>query len=83
MTPDQKRGLDRLKLRWPERRLVLERMSEFQLLELCADYEIASVALAVWTHKSGPNALRVVDEYQRLIRELEDELETLLRERQS
>ncbi|HEV7257768.1 MAG TPA: hypothetical protein VGN82_08300 [Bosea sp. (in: a-proteobacteria)] len=78
MTPEQLRGLERLQLRWPERRYALATVSEPLLLELCADYEAASVAMALWAQKPGLRDLGVVEEYRRLLKELEDELEAAL-----
>lgn len=73
MTPEQKSGLARLMLRWPKRRQLLATLSAPSLLDLCADYEAASVALARCAQKRGADAVGIAEDYQRILRELEDE----------
>jgi len=70
MTRDERAGLARLMLRWPDRRLELVRASRTRLLESFEAYELACDAAAAWSKRSD----LIADEYLQLIAELELEI---------
>lgn len=65
--------------RWPERTFSIRRRLKVDedFREVVADYEIARSALQHWRMNDPPEAPRVED-YTRLVRELEDEIEANL-----
>lgn len=73
MTREQKAGLARLILRWPEGRetLRLKAASDQVLLELYESYDLACNALVFWSKCSSPGAAEIAAEYRFLVAELE------------
>lgn len=74
MTPEQRCGLSRLMLRWPERRHQLAQAHDTSLADLYESYETASVAFAHWSIAATPEAEAFAAEYRQLIAELEGEI---------
>lgn len=75
MTREQRAGLARLMLRWPEGRaaLHLKAASDVIFLDLCESYELACDASAYWSSSRAAGARGIADEYRLLISELEFE----------
>lgn len=75
MTREQRAGLARLMLRWPERReaLRLAGASDDLLLELCETYDLACDASAYWSKSTLPGSDEIADDYRNLVAELEAE----------
>ncbi|MGO4176001.1 hypothetical protein [Bosea sp. TAF32] len=73
MTPEQKAGLARLMLRWPERREQLKRAAE-RCIDLYEGYELAWRAYVRWTQQTEPNAAAIAEEYRKILIELELEI---------
>ena len=66
MTREQRAGLARLMLHWPERReaLRLAGASDDLLLELCETYDLACDASAYWSKSTLPGADEIADDYR-------------------
>lgn len=79
MTREQRAGLARLMLRWPEGRaaLRLKGASDLMMLELCAGYERACDAATYWSKSNSPGAISIADEY----RDIDSKSEVEFRER--
>lgn len=75
MTREQRAGLARLMLRWPEGRAALraKEASNETLLDLCESYDLACNAAIHWSKSDTPGAAEIADEYRGLIAELEFE----------
>lgn len=78
MEQAQKRGLARLMLRWPERRVQLrERFArDPRLVELCEAYETACEAATYWTKSSAPAGPERAEEYHALASATEQDILT-------
>lgn len=76
MTREQRAGLARLMLRWPEGRAVLLAKSETDhfLVELCESYDLACEAARYWLKSSAANGAAVAEEYRCLTAELESDI---------
>lgn len=76
MTREQRAGLARLMLRWPEGRaaLRLKAASDLTLLDLCEGYELACDAAIYWSKSNAPGAVAIADEYRDIVAELEVEI---------
>lgn len=74
MKPEQRSGLARLMLRWPDRRAELERAAEGPILDLYESYEEASLACAKWARQTDSAAIAITEDYRRLLGDLEDEI---------
>ncbi|WP_146170181.1 hypothetical protein [Bosea sp. 124] len=75
MTQEQRAGLARLMLCWPEGRAALRLMSasDIPLLDLCEAYNLACNAAAYWSKSNSANAAEIADEYRSLVPEIEAE----------
>jgi hypothetical protein len=78
MTPEQKSGLARLMLRWPERRGELERAAHGSVLDLYESYELESLAYIRWSQKAEPAAVVIAADYRRILIELEHDIAAAL-----
>ena len=76
MTREQRAGIARLMLRWPEARaaLRLKGASDQMLLDLCEGYELACDAVIYWSKSNVPGAAAIADEYRDIASELEFEI---------
>lgn len=74
-THEQRAGLARLMLRWPEVRATLRERSASDeiLLGLCESYDLACNAAVHWSTSDSPGAAAIADEYRGLVTELEFE----------
>lgn len=72
----RKRGLARLMLRWPERRLLLRKLSfnDPSLCDLFEAYELACEAAAYWAKADSPLGLERAREYQALAAATEEDI---------
>lgn len=75
-THEQRAGLARLMLRWPEDRAALREKgaSDEILLDLCESYDLACNAAAHWSKLDTPGAAGIADEYRSIVFELEFEV---------
>ena len=80
MNDAQKRGLARLMLRWPQRRMELrQRCSNGAgLLELCEAYEVTCEAASYWAKMISPVGEARAEEYRALALEIEREINQAL-----
>lgn len=62
--------------RFPEKShaLTLLMAEDPEFLAICEDYEACVAALSYWTQSSEPEAVTRIDEYNTLVRELEEEI---------
>ncbi len=75
MTELERCGFARLMLRRPEwRERLCERSHRAMLRELCEAYELACTAAWHWGNSSQSGARALVDEYNRVVSEIEDEI---------
>lgn len=76
MTREQRAGLARLMLRWPEGRatLRLAGASDDLLLDLCESYHLACDSANYWAKSDSSRAKQIADEYRFLISESEFEV---------
>lgn len=75
-THEQRAGLARLMLRWPEDRTALREKgaSDEILLDLFESYDLACNAADLWAKSDMPGAAEIADEYRSIISELELDL---------
>lgn len=75
-TREQRAGLARLMLRWPEGRAALRQNSAFDqmLLDLCESYDLACDAATYWSKTNSPGSAAIADEYRWIVSELEFEI---------
>ena len=62
--------------RFPEHTAVLQRLfkSDDEFLTLCDDYQMCKEALAYWSNSDSDQAPSRANEYQSLLKELENEI---------
>jgi hypothetical protein len=80
MQDAERRGLARLMLRWPAKRMELAERARVDphFTELCEAYESACAAIEYWAHSPAPIALERLAEYRARASATEtDILETL------
>jgi hypothetical protein len=76
MSREQKAGLARLMLIWPEGRAAVRSMamSDAILLELCECYELACGAADFWSKSNSFGSAVIANEYTAILTELEHEI---------
>ena len=76
MTREQRAGIARLMLRWPEGRAALREKGTLDeiLLDLYEGYELACDAAIYWSKSNVPGAAVIADEYRDIVSELEFEI---------
>ncbi|RXT47690.1 hypothetical protein B6S44_24855 [Bosea sp. Tri-44] len=77
MNPAQRRGLARLMLRWPQRRMELRDRcgQDTRFLELSEDYETACGAADYWAKSGSLEGQTRAEEYRALAFEIEREID--------
>ncbi|HVK90144.1 hypothetical protein AB4Z40_35180 [Bosea sp. 2YAB26] len=80
MNDVQKRGLARLMLRWPQRRMELRQKcsSGAGLLDLCEVYQVTCEAASYWEKITSPAGEARAEEYRALALEIEREVNEAL-----